>query len=92
MADKSKPEDGEGAEPKPEPLPDDVPDVVLEELLAAFSDDDAEAIDFDDPAIDRMLGLDDSSDDDDDTTRPLRPTAPTRARLQPPLPSTRPAR
>ena len=41
-----------------------MPDVVLEELLAAFSDDDAEAIDFDDPAIDRMLGLDDSSDDD----------------------------
>jgi cell division protein FtsQ len=64
VADKSKPEDGEGAEPKPEALPDDVPDVVLEELLAAFSDDDAEAIDFDDPAIDRMLGLGDSSDDD----------------------------
>ena len=39
------------------PDPDDVPDVVLEELLAAFSKQDAEAIDFDDPSIDRLLGL-----------------------------------
>ena len=39
------------------PDPEDVPDVVLEELLAAFSKQDAEAIDFDDPSIDRMLGL-----------------------------------
>lgn len=42
--------------------PEDVPDVVLEELLAAFSAEDAEAIDFDDPSIDRMLGLGDSAD------------------------------
>jgi cell division protein FtsQ len=35
---------------------------VLEELLAAFSEEDAEAIDFDDPSIDRMLGLGDSAD------------------------------
>jgi cell division protein FtsQ len=42
------------------PDSEDVPDVVLEELLAAFSKQDAEAIDFDDPSIDRMLGLGDS--------------------------------
>ena len=42
------------------PDPEDVPDVVLEELLAAFSKQDAEAIDFDDPSIDRLLGLADS--------------------------------
>ncbi|MEO8267933.1 MAG: FtsQ-type POTRA domain-containing protein [Ilumatobacteraceae bacterium] len=42
--------------------PEDVPDVVLEELLAAFSAEDAEAIDFDDPSIDRMLGLGDNPD------------------------------
>jgi cell division protein FtsQ len=45
------------------PDPEDIPDVVLEELLAAFSAQDAEAIDFDDPSIDRMLGLGDSLDD-----------------------------
>ena len=42
------------------PDSEDVPDVVLEELLAAFATQDAEAIDFDDPSIDRMLGLGDS--------------------------------
>src|ERR1700712_962977 len=50
-----------------DPLPDEhVPDVVLEELLAAFgtpSPDDAVAggdvaYDFDDPSIDRLLGID----------------------------------
>jgi cell division septal protein FtsQ len=46
----------------PPPGPEDVPDVVLEELLAAFSAEDAEAIDFDDPSIDRMLGLGDNAD------------------------------
>ena len=44
------------------PDPEDVPDVVLEELLAAFSKQDGEAIDFDDPSIDRLLGLGDSVD------------------------------
>jgi cell division protein FtsQ len=44
------------------PDPEHVPDVVLEELLAAFSKTDADAIDFDDPSIDRMLGLGDSAD------------------------------
>ena len=39
-----------------------MPDVVLEELLAAFSKQDADAIDFDDPSIDRLLGLSDSAD------------------------------
>jgi cell division septal protein FtsQ len=43
---------------EPRTTPDHaVPDVVLEELLAAFSTKEADAIDFDDPAIDRMLGL-----------------------------------
>ena len=42
------------------PDSEDVPDVVLEELLAAFSTQEAEAIDFDDPSIDRMLGLGES--------------------------------
>lgn len=43
---------------EPKATPDHaVPDVVLEELLAAFSEKEADAIDFDDPAIDRMLGL-----------------------------------
>jgi cell division protein FtsQ len=46
-------------EPKATPE-EGVPDVVLEELLAAFSTKDAEPIDFDDPAIDRMLGLGDA--------------------------------
>ena len=44
------------------PDPELVPDVVLEELLAAFSKQDGEAIDFDDPSIDRLLGLSDSAD------------------------------
>jgi cell division protein FtsQ len=44
------------------PDPDDVPDVVLEELLAAFSEQDGGPIDFDDPSIDRLLGLGDSAD------------------------------
>jgi cell division protein FtsQ len=44
------------------PDPEHVPDSVLEELLAAFSQQDADAIDFDDPSIDRMLGLSDSAD------------------------------
>ncbi len=52
----------EAATPHPTIGPEDVPDVVLEELLAAFSAQDAEAIDFDDPSIDRMLGLGDNPD------------------------------
>ncbi|MCU1387653.1 MAG: hypothetical protein JWL72_991, partial [Ilumatobacteraceae bacterium] len=39
-----------------------MPDKALEELLAAFADSPPagpEAIDFDDPSIDRMLGLSD---------------------------------
>lgn len=49
-------------------LPDQpVPDKVLEELLAAFADDapdpsgDPPTYDFDDPSIDRMLGIDTAS-------------------------------
>jgi cell division protein FtsQ len=72
------------APPNPgKPESDDVPDVVLEELLAAFSAPDAEAIDFDDPSIDRLLGLSDSADStvgnvvsDVDETDGLDKTAP----------------
>ena len=60
---KDKDRDRKPAEPTtPATGPQDVPDVVLEELLAAFSAEDAEAIDFDDPSIDRMLGLGDNPD------------------------------
>ncbi len=82
----------EPATPHPTIGPEDVPDVVLEELLAAFSEQDAEAIDFDDPSIDRMLGLGDNPDSTagdidpsstlvadpvDDTTDMTSPTDPT---------------
>jgi cell division septal protein FtsQ len=54
---------------EPKGTPEDVPDVVLEELLAAFSDKHTEQFDFDDPSIDRLLGLGDDEqivDDDDE--------------------------
>jgi cell division protein FtsQ len=57
------------------PDSEDVPDVVLEELLAAFSRQDAEAIDFDDPSIDRMLGLGDSAKKDEAGTVDTEPVA-----------------
>ena len=70
MADDNKPDrpapSQPNAEPKirPEPkgTPEGVPDVVLEELLAAFSGTDGDVIDFDDPSIDRLLGLGDDAD------------------------------
>jgi len=46
------------------PGPEVVPDTVLEELLAAFSEPeaaDAKSFDFDDPSIDRLLGLGDDA-------------------------------
>lgn len=55
---------------EPKATPEHVPDVVLEELLAAFSAKESDAIDFDDPAIDEMLGLADSAD----STAPTIPT------------------
>ena len=65
------------------PESDDVPDAVLDELLAAFSAPDSGAIDFDDPSIDRLLGLSDSADStegnvdtDVDETGGLDTTAP----------------
>ncbi len=61
MADKREPPPPD-VEATPTPTPEDVPDVVLEELLAAFSDGEVDAIDFDDPAIDRMLGLGDDAE------------------------------
>jgi cell division septal protein FtsQ len=51
---------------EPKASRDDVPDVVLEELLAAFSDEQAEAFDLDDPSIDRLLGIADEIDGADD--------------------------
>lgn len=48
--------------PEPKGTPEGVPDVVLEELLAAFSGTDGDVIDFDDPSIDRLLGLGDDAD------------------------------
>lgn len=47
---------------EPKATPEHVPDVVLEELLAAFTEKDAESIDFDDPAIDHMLGIGEPAD------------------------------
>jgi cell division protein FtsQ len=62
-------------EPNP-PAPDHVPDHVLDELLDAFSEDSAPQYNFDDPSIDRLLGItdehaaahniDDEEIDDDD--------------------------
>jgi cell division protein FtsQ len=78
---REKPDQQKPGPGKPES--DDVPDVVLNELLAAFSAQDAEAIDFDDPSIDRLLGLSDSPDStvgnvnpDVDETDGLDKTAP----------------
>lgn len=65
---------------EPKATPDHVPDVVLEELLAAFAAKDPDSVDLDDPAIDHLLGLapaptDPSSptvpDPSDDLARPL---------------------
>src|SRR4051812_6186134 len=60
----------EGEVPTTRPDPEVVPDVVLDELLAAFSASEAEkgAFDFDDPSIDRLLGLGDDSPDATDAT------------------------
>lgn len=48
------------------PSPDQVPDSVLQELHGAFSDP-TPSYDFDDPAIDRLLGLPNDEADADDT-------------------------
>ena len=54
------------SEPRPDHDPH-VPDAVLDELLAAFSepeaDDSATRYDFDDPSIDRILGLEEAEPD-----------------------------
>jgi cell division protein FtsQ len=53
---------------EPTPHPDrahEAPnDAVLDELMVAFSGDDPPTYDFDDPSIDRILGLDDELPDD----------------------------
>ncbi|MGZ4740121.1 MAG: cell division protein FtsQ/DivIB [Ilumatobacteraceae bacterium] len=46
---------------EPKTTPEGVPDAVLEELLAAFSAKEAGTIDFDDPSIDRILGIGDAA-------------------------------
>ncbi|MEY2581795.1 MAG: cell division protein FtsQ [Ilumatobacteraceae bacterium] len=61
MADRPRPQAQHVPNPA-RPDSDDVPDVVLEELLAAFSAEDGGPIDFDDPSIDRILGVSDSAD------------------------------
>lgn len=59
------------------PGPDDPPDHVLEELLEAFSEESAPQYNFDDPSIDRILGITDEHDSpehddevDDDEVEP----------------------
>ncbi|MFZ4718431.1 MAG: cell division protein FtsQ/DivIB [Ilumatobacteraceae bacterium] len=54
-------------EHEPDPDSGKVPDAVLDELQAAFSPDDTppkQGYDFDDPSIDRLLGLDEVPDED----------------------------
>ncbi len=54
-------------EPEPDPQPEHVPDAVLDELMAAFSKEDTPTeYRFDDPSIDRLLGLTDVPDGADD--------------------------
>src|SRR4051812_44625671 len=74
-----RPPDNRGKGNRPVPPVDDVPttrhdpgvvpDAVLEELLAAFTAAEPEtgAFDFDDPSIDRLLGLADDVDATDGT-------------------------
>jgi hypothetical protein len=53
---------------EPEHDPEHVPDAVLDELMAAFSKEDTppeKGYDFDDPSIDRLLGLGPIADDAD---------------------------
>lgn len=55
------------------PDPEHVPDKVLDELMAAFSKEDTppeKGYDFDDPSIDRLLGLGALPDDADDPDDP----------------------
>lgn len=53
--------------PAPDHVPDHVlPDHVLEELLGAFSEESAPTYNFDDPSIDRLLGITGEHDVDDD--------------------------
>ena len=52
-------------EPNP-PTPDHLPDHVLEELLDAFSEESTPDYNFDDPSIDRLLGITDEHQFDDD--------------------------
>ena len=52
---------------EPNPDPEHVPDAVLDELMAAFSKEDTppeKGYDFDDPSIDRLLGLGDVPDNE----------------------------
>ena len=47
------------------PGADHVPDAVLDELSAAFAEENQPSYDFDDPSIDRLLGIDDDLPDDE---------------------------
>lgn len=60
------------SEPNP-PSPDHLPEHVLEELLGAFAEESAPDYNFDDPSIDRLLGITDEhglADDPDDVDDP----------------------
>src|SRR3954451_21901561 len=61
--------------PTGRPDPELVPDVVLDEVLAAFSQPDGGGggFDFDDPSIDRLLGLGDDATDTTDATESSPP-------------------
>ena len=54
------------------PGPDDPPDHVLEELLEAFSEESAPQYNFDDPSIDRILGI----TDEHPAPKPAKPPKP----------------
>jgi cell division septal protein FtsQ len=63
---------------EPDPQPEHVPDTVLDELTVAFSkasDPPERGFDFDDPSIDRLLGLGladgENEDDEPDDDRPV---------------------
>lgn len=70
----------------------DVPDKILEELLAAFAGDKAglsQAVDFDDPSIDRLLGIEPGAGTDVPTdvipAQPPPPASSAAASTQPEL-------
>ena len=76
------------SQPNP-PGPDDPPEHVLEELLEAFSEESAPHYNFDDPSIDRILGITDEHDapevdaENDESAEVSRATQPLVLPLEP---------